>query len=384
MNTMTAEPWNELTRHSAPGSVTVVCPLEPENPDRDKIRLRLRHQVEAADELLEQQGIDAETREQLLAPLKTMSTDRPQVPREGKTLFAFLSEGASEIMQLDVSAKQRVVVGEHFHVRPLLGDGRQPPEWYILTLADDGARLLRCHAGWTEDAALPLEREDRAAANGERVRPDGKGSFHAHGTSAGPKAQPQGFGHEQHDDIERETWYRVVLDALSEVLPKSNQPPLVVVTDKQHVGPFKAIVETAGYELITIQHNPHGMGDGELRTLAAPEVTSETRPDIEALGSRWQNAMQGGHCLLSAPEIVKAASEGRVGTLLFDPDRELSGRLDGEDYVPANGTPGHLDLVNEALRAVLLHGGDAVPVTPGTLTRVTGQAGAGLAAILRW
>jgi|GEM_PF-5655946 len=384
MNQVSVEPWSRLARHSEPGSVTIVCPLEPENPDRDLIRLRLRHQVEQAESMLTKAGIEPDIQRVMLSPLHPMATDVLSVPREGETLFAFLSPTKSEVLQLDIKATARVSVASHFHVRPLLGDGRTPTRLFILSLSDAGARLLRSDCFGTTEVDLPLSRENRDAANGERVRPDGSGSQSAHGTAGGPKAQTQGFGHEQHDDIERDVWYRVVVDALTEALP-SRQECLVVVTDRVHQGAFAERCEAASIDAITVAHNPSGLSDAELAKLARPEVVRHGRPDPEQLGAQWAAAMNDGRCLLSSVQIAQRAAEGRIHTVFFDPDAAVAARPgDGMWEVVPAGESGTIDLVNEVVLATLEHGGETVPVRPGTLTRITGNADCSVAAIARW
>lgn len=363
----------ELMSVRAAGCVTLCVPLRPGDADRDRVRLEIRHAVETARAGLIALGVDARDRETMLAPVEALCVDRPAVPRDGTTLLAFLTPTTQQVHRVGWALPKRVEVADRLYLADLLAAIESSPPCYALALSDDAARLLRCVGPRVTEVALPLARANRAEANAERVSPTPGGNLHANTSGAGVTGSPtmhkQGFGHEDRDANERDTWYAVVCDAL-DACAGIDDGPVVLIADVVHHTPFRARCRHPSLHGEGVQLNPAGATDAGLAAQARA-----------ALGDAYAPNPPSGEIpqLHDLPAIIDAAQQGRVDTFYFVPGQFEPGRLTEAGVEPhSTWRPGDVDLVDLALRETIKTGGDVVPVEPGMLSD---QA---VCATLRW
>jgi hypothetical protein len=355
--------------------VTITHPLRPSDPDRDRVRIELRHAAEAVDTELEALGLDAELRQAMLAPVHALFSERPDVPRDGMSLVALLTPEKQELHVVDWDLPARVTVADRFALADLIAEQTSNPPFYTLALSDAGAQLLRVTGQRVTVVKLPLERTDRAAANAERVSPTPGGSQHANthgaGMSGSPKMTAQGFGHEDRDAIERDAWYYYVNKALEAVFATRDEP-IVLVADVVHHHRFRAICKVANLKAKGVEFNPANATHDEIveRARAIMHSTSPRRSFAERGDKPHTEKLV---------DVLMAARSGRVETLYFVPGQPRPGVL-SDDAIKPHDTrrPGDVDLVSEAVRLTLKSGGDIVPVTMDEL------ADSAVHATLRW
>ncbi|MEZ4240930.1 MAG: hypothetical protein R3F59_33185 [Myxococcota bacterium] len=369
MQTLAHQDWMRLARHEGEPSVSLFLALHPHDGDRRRVALRLRHLLEEAEQRLAELDCDPAQVEAILAPLRASGLE--DIPRDGQTLAAFLAPSVQELHQLDAPLGERVTVADHFALAALRTALDQPALWYVLGLADDGATLVRVARGAPSEVPLPLEREDRAAANAERVEPTEGGNRHANRfgsppTGGTPTTHQQGFGYEQVDDIERQTWYRFVDRALQQALEEA-PAPVVLVADVVHHQAFRDACHCPHLLDRGIRHDPHA-SPAELAALARPVARAHQQNDSEAIGDRWHAAAHRGLVATRPEDVLEAARVGRVDTLYWPAGADLNG--DAEQ-------------VDEIVRQTALQGGALVPVDGEGLPEAGGGSNV-VNAILRW
>lgn len=346
---------DDLLTVRAAGCVTLSVPLRPAHADRDRVRLEIRRAVETARARLTALGIPPHHIKTTLAPVVALYQERPDVPRSGMTLLAFLTPGTQSVHVVDWALPPRVEVSDRFHLADLIAARAAHPPFFVLTLADDGARLLRCVGPTVEPVPLALARADREAANRERVSPVPGGALQVNTSGAGvtgaPTTHKQGFGHEDRDAIERATWYRVVYDALD--MAPLGAAPLVLVADVVHHQPFIAGCRTPNLLAEGVQLNPAGVSNAGIMERARAHV--EAARELPAPPSHDAT-------VTALPAIIEAAKQGQIDTLFYVAGRSRPGRLDERIEAHDAWRPGDVDLVDAAVRATLETGGDVVPV----------------------
>jgi hypothetical protein len=372
LHTLPRDEWMRLAREEAEPSVTLMVDLEPRNPDRRSVKLRIQHLCEEADRRLAALGVTEEKRRELLAPIRARCDQDSQVPRDSESLVVLLSPSVQELYPLDKPLGDRVEVGDHFVLSPLTLQMHEPELWYILTVSDDGARLLEVELGEIKEVKLPLERKDRSQANAERVEPEPGGSLHSNRfgsrtVSGRPTAHPQGYGHEDVDVNEREMWFRFVDQGLRSVLGNS-EAPVVLVADVMHHDLFRKVCSHRFLLPEGLQRHPVSMSDADLVEQARPFVY--LGPDTTLLSDRYFAALAEGKATHSLPDALSAARNQQVDTLIWVPG------------VPQRDDEQQIDLIDEIVRLTAIHGGAVQAVHAHELP----DPGDGvlLNAILRW
>ncbi|MGK0358184.1 MAG: hypothetical protein ACI9U2_000467 [Bradymonadia bacterium] len=357
--------------------VTITQPLRPTDPDRDRVRIELRHAIEAVDAELETLGMQVEARRQMLVSVRALCEERPNVPRDGLSLIALLTPANQELHVVDWALPARTTVADRFALGDLIAAQSRRPTFFALALCDASARLLRSCGNQLTEVMLPLERADRAAANLERVSPVPGGSQHANthgaGMSGSPMMTAQGFGHEDRDAIERGAWYFFVNRALETVFATFDEP-IVLIADVVHHHAFRSVCKVSNLQAEGVEFNPINATDAEIVKRAAAALT------VEDPAARFETRGDKPHAETVA-DVIKAARTGQVETLFFVPERPQPGVVqdDGETIkVHAAREAGDIDLVSEAIRLTLKTGGEIVAVDAGLLADST------VYATLRW
>ncbi len=325
MQSFDRDRWAELVRHEEHPSVTVQMPVHREAIASGTWPAKVSAAHDELSSELAARGVDQATREALLEPLSRWTEERPGVPRRGMTLLATLSPSKSQVFRLEALLSPLAVVSDHFALSEALASLlTEPPVWAVLGLSDEGARLVRIEGGRWRKVDLPLDRADREAANRERVEPTPGGSVHRHslGRYASNNLQPQGFGTEDPDSVEREIWYRTVVRALEESGEVSEIPLVLLAKELHHAG-FRAVARQRELLQTLVDHSPQPLSDQDLIEAARPVVQRLARPDVETAATQWANALRDGRIASTAEAIVQAADHGRVDRVFWAP-RSLS------------------------------------------------------------
>jgi hypothetical protein len=304
---------------------------------------------------------------------------------QGVGLATFIAPGFFKAFRLPLSFDETAVVGERFHLKPLLalfsGDGR----FFILAVSANEARLLQ---GSRHDVAeLPVEGlpEGMAAALGYDALQK-QLQFHTGAPARGGGRDAQFHGHGAPDDDAKDDlrrYFRRVDEALREVLAGERAPLVLAAVDYLH--PIYRDANTYGrlYDK-GVEGNPDELSAEELHRKAWELVAPAfQKPQEEAAASylalRGRGSEQASDDVAA---VAAAAHHGRVETLFVAVGVQRWGAFD-----PASGNAvehdarqvGDADLLDMAAVTTLTKGGTVYAVEAGAV-----PGGGDVAAILRY
>jgi hypothetical protein len=355
----------ELLSSSRPPCVSMYLPTHRRAPGEGEAALRLRMLLGDARAALDDLGLGSTEIDGLLAPATRLLADRLFWEQQGDGLAILLAADRWQRLRLPFPVPELVSVGERFSIHPLvelLADRR----FLLLALSQRLARLFTTDPwsmreleveglphGVVED--LPLDQhEESLQVHGAITGPGSEASFHGHGGAKDAAA------------VARERYLRAVDHALHPAL-RGRTEPLVVAGVRSVVAEFAGLT---GHGPIIAQAagNVDRMPLEELHAAAwvAAEPLFLRRRD-EAL--RRYTALAGtGRTSDRLEEVVEAASQGRVETLLVPPATAV-----------ASGDADTTGAVEEAITATVLHRGEVHLVAGGSWPDLTVPA-----AILRY
>jgi hypothetical protein len=327
-----------------------------------------KNQLKQAVSLLAASGLRTPAVKGVLAPAHRLLEEAPFWKHVSDGLACFLAPDFVRLYRLPVAFDERVEVGDHFHVKPLLpllsGDGR----FYLLALSQNGVRLLqgtRYGVSALDLKGLPANLAEAIATHDSdnvltfHCRPSGGiGSwaaiFSGHGVGVDDKK----------DDLLR--YFQRIDGALHPVL-RQERAPLVLAG----VGYLRPIYHQANTypQLLSdgIDGNPDRLSDQELHDRAWALVGPcfrQAEKDAIALYSQLAGT---GRTAAVLEQIVPAAYQGQVETLLVARGPEIWGRFDPATHAVvrhARPQPGDEDLANLAAIHALLHGGKVYVLAP--------------------
>jgi hypothetical protein len=342
--------------------VSVYLPARPPGADVATERIRLRNLVSESRRQLAELGVRPVDGENLLEPLVALVDDTSVWSATTDAVAAFIDEEGSQVVRLGDVDLELAVVGDRFHVVPLLTDPTPPGGFAVLALSQGAVRLLRGDR-WTfeeiDDPRLPatmaevLRHDDREP----QLQSHSAGRAGTGAVSAAFHGQGSARDHRDHD-LDR--FLRVVARSVGEVLGPSS-PPLVLAGVDEIIARFRRVCPLDGLIDDTITGNPDHRTSSDLHRAAWALVgpafgadRSERLSEIAARPTGVERTVRG---------ALLAALDGRVDVAFVPVDTPVWGKLDGTNVRFHDlRLAGSEDLHDALAHEVLGHGGEVVGV----------------------
>jgi hypothetical protein len=349
---------DELVASEAQPALSLYLPTHSAGREIRQDPIRLKNLLARAGEQL------AATRrgpaiEELLAPAARLVEDDAFWQHQQQGLAIFLAPGFARIHALPIAVAEELVLGTHFHIKPLLPLTEDGGRFWLLTISARRTRLYRgSRAQLRETTGLDLP-QDVAAIRGESEYQEGYNAAPAgrHGGLA--KAQAFGPAPDEMRKTELvELLHRVAAAVEPEI--KRNPAPLILAASPEIRGHFR---EIAGWkELLSdgIDENPDALREEELHRAAYALMDERRRRARAAAVERLNSRLGTGQAATKPADIVRAARYARIDTLFLCGDEHLWGRFDeGADRIVAHQSPlaGDTDLLDYAALMTLRQGG---------------------------
>ncbi len=350
--------------------VSIFLPTHRYRPDIQQDPLRLRRLLDDAHDRLCALGLKSAQAWELLAPHRELLGRLEFWLHQSHGLALFAAPGFHRRYRVPVALAEEVTVGTNFRVRPLLGLPSAETRFHVLALSPHRVRLF---AGTpTTFAELPLGAvpPDLAAAvafddverQSHQRSPGGRDEkLHGHGGDDAPSEQ------------EFDRFLRAVDRGLRAALG-SEPVPLVLAGVARDVDQFRAITTQVDVLKECVPGNPDLRNLRELHDLAlaiaAPALDAERNQAVH-----HAQITNDDHIVIDLNEIARAASEGRIASLLVS------------DRAPIGPWAG--DTLDRAIAETLEHGGSALAVPVIDLRNIPAPAAAaveesGAMAVLRY
>ncbi len=357
LTTLETDLLKELASHESHPSVTIYIPTHVKGREIEQDPIRLKNALSTAESELQAAGVDDATRASLLSRARARIDDRDFWRHQGSGLAIFIAEGLYEEVRLRVPVGERVRVSDRFLITPLV-EATGQHSVYLLALSRHNARLFQLgEEGGTEldlPEGTPRSMEeanwfiDRESQLQDRPKMTG-GEFHGHGDTGGTeRADLRRFLRELSDGVKAVVGEgQVIVAAVSELAAAYQHDAHHRVSD--HV----------------VAGNPDNLDLTELQARAADVIEKSRSEKMSGLEQRWNESLGRKTATKGIIDTVIAAHHGRVETLLVGDTSPIWGTFDPDEVevvIYDERGHDHRNLVDDAIRATLQHGGDIVKV----------------------
>ncbi len=288
-------------------------------------RIRLKNQLQKAEEKLDQHGFASRDIERWLKPAYERVEDDDFLNHLSDGLALFIGPDFFQAEEAPIDFKELVMVGREFYLKPILGHLDRDDRFFILALSQKDVRFFEGH----RYSIIPVIIHDLVPQSlKEATRVDERINTLQYHTSAGRK-QATYHGHERNDDHLIEDFLRQVNDGLMEML-HDEKPPLVLAGTEELVGIYR---EVNTYPFLYEQY-VHGNPDEWDPVLLQEKAWEVIQPHFERQLEREKDlykeavAMERGSLQLS--ELLPAAQNGRLDVLFLQKDAQSEGAYDEE------------------------------------------------------
>jgi hypothetical protein len=382
MTSMKREDLRAL-RDARPPCVSLYMPTLRPAVEIPQNRIRLKNLLRQAEEQLAER---AELGDEILAPGREMLADNSfwQQPMDG--LAVFLAPGLAHHFRVTEPFRELAMVGDRFHLAPLLpllsGNGH----YHLLALSQKDVRLYAGDRDALHEVSLRgVPRNVQAALHydvtehslqfhstpatpqtiGSRGRPSAAGQ-------AVPVGRRQGMfhGHGVVDDDTKEQvqrFFEVLAERLEKVWHRHQPPlPLLLAGVDYERAMFRAASKHPRILESGIEGNTEYISTDELLERARPIVEPLLHEEAGQKAAAFQNLAGTPRASTDLEEVLLAAADGRVDTLFCDTTVQRWGRFDPATRsleVHGKREPGDEELVDRAVHETVFHGGLAYPAS---------------------
>lgn len=379
MNLFTIDELTTLTTASNSTCISIYAPMERLGIETQQNPIRLKNLVRQAEEKLLAMGLSGQDAKELMQPIHELDTyDFWQHQSDG--LAIFLSPNQLRYYCLPIAFPELTVVGDRFHLKPLLqlmsGDGM----FSVLALSQNQVRLFQGTRYHLDEVELTDVPTNIAAA---LQYDDPEKSLQAHtGSSQGKSGifHGQGAGNENHKN-DLLSYFRQVDSGLESFL-KNQQAPLIFA-GVDYLLPIYHEANTYSHLLPNgISGNPETLTLEELHTqawqIAQPYFDLAKGSTI----SHYEELKGSEKTANTIEKVVTAAYSQRVETLFVPIDKNVWGVFNPEGnsiQIHAQQETGDEDLLDLAALHTLTNGGTVYAVEQGDVPEHKA-----IAAILRY
>jgi hypothetical protein len=354
---------DELVAMDVRPAVSIYLPTHVAGREIRQDPIRLKNLLSSAAERLSATWRKPEV-EEFLGPAEALVGDEEFWRHQQHGLAVFLAPGFNRIHKLPIPVPEETLLGEHFHIKPLLPLLEDAGAFWLLTISAKHTRLYH-GSRWefAEEKGIDLPQgvgKIRGMTEYEETR---------YGSPVGRRggmAKAQSFGDDP-DQIRKdellEFLHRIVPPA--EPLIKRSPAPVIVAADPEIGGHFREIAGWKEIEPHGISESPDALPEDELHRRAYALVEPKLAETRAAAVDRLNALLAAGKATTKPEEIVKAARYARIDTLFLAGEDHLWGWFDeAEDRVVAHGSAadGDIDLLDFAALMTLRQGGSVTLV----------------------
>jgi hypothetical protein len=355
--------------HEGP-CISIFMPTHRGGAGTQQDRIRLKNLLAEAEDSLIDGWLRRSEARSLLEPARELLENEVFWQHQSDSLAVFVSQDAFHYYQMPFKLEELLIVGQKFHLKPLLpllsGDGR----FYVLALSQNEVRLLQGTRDSIDEVALEdvpdslsdaLSYDDiekrlqfRTQSRGEGGRRGHVAVFHGHG--AGPDFAK--------NNILR--FFHLVDEGISKLFGGERSPLVLAGVDYLH--PIYREANTYTHLLDEgIEGNPQYLSARELHEEAWGIVRPIFRASQRDALAKYEELEGTGLTSGDVSKIVVAAHNGRVKTLFVALGQQQFGLFDvetGAVWLRDDSQPSSDDLLDLAAIQTLLNGGAVYAVEP--------------------
>jgi len=360
---LTVDELKALTQRGKEPCLSFFMPTRRAGPETRENPLRFKNLVKQAEEQLIENGRRAPEVRGFLQPLQDLINDHDFWQHQDDSLAVFFSPDMLRTYRLPLNLKELLIIGNRFHLKPLMPLLSDDGQFYILSLSQNEIKLFEA----SRHSIQEIELEDVPTSQAEALRHDEPlKQLQFHTKTAEPASTDirggifhgQGAGNDDFKNNYLRFFYKVD-EGLRRYL-KGEKPLVLAGVAYLHplyreANSYPHLIPEQG-----IEGNPHELKPEELHEQAwaimEPYFLQAKQDAMAQYASMVHNSQASG----DIKEVIAAAHYGKVDKLFVAVDVEQWGQFDPDTntlQLHEEPHPGDEDLLDLAAMQTLLNGG---------------------------
>lgn len=312
------EELQQIMNERGDACVSLYLPMARVGPDVQGNRIQLKNALDDVETELRERGRRKRQIDDLLNQPRKLLNDSPFWQHQLDGLALFVSDDFYETYRLPLDFEALSIVGQRFHIKPLLPLFSDDGRFYILALSQNQVRLFQ----GTRTVVDQIELEDLPLSMAEALSEDDpEAELQHHTTTSGSEGRRgPGVVHHGHgvtDDEEKQRlrrYLQVVSRGVEKRLKKHQAPLVLAAVDYLH--PMYKAVESSPHLLDDgISGNPEELSAEALHEKAWDIVEPLFMEAKEDVAHRYQELQGSEQASDDLGQVVPAAFQGRVDAL---------------------------------------------------------------------
>jgi hypothetical protein len=328
MNLLSKELLNELLLLERAPCLSLYMTTHRSHPDNIQDPIRFKNLVKQMEESLLRKYPASETQKHL-EPFERLINDNDFWNHTSDGLAILSADGLFKVIRLPITVEELVVVADSFHTKPLRKYLQSSENYHVLGLSLHEIRLFEGNRhSLVEINLLPGIPKTITEALGDELT-DKHTTVASYGGSGGDStSMHHGHGGKNEEtEIDAERFFRIVADAVAELLSKPTGWPLVLAALPEHHSLFQKVNKNPLVLPDGIMINPLSVSIDKLVELAWEAFEPVYSLKLKSLTERFEQSRANGKGSDDYKEVAVAAVEGRVDTLLVEADRIIAVRI---------------------------------------------------------
>jgi hypothetical protein len=379
MQQLTIEYLTSFLSDQVAPCVSLYMPTHRSYPDNQKDPLVYKGLVKEMEASLQGKYPQGQI-SQLVDRFRALQDDRDFWNCRSDSLAVLASSDMFQTFDLQRPVPQLVVVADSFHIKPLLRILQSADRFQILCLNRDEVKLFEGN----RDALTQIELEGvptslTEALGEELTEPQLRvSSYGMRGSGSTDKAMYHGQGsrkEEIRNDMLR--FFRVVDRAVLANYSRPSALPLLLAALPEHHAEFRSVSHNSFLMKDGLMFDASSMSTDELRLHAWKKIEPIYLERLRKLVERCQSAKAQSQGSDELAEVVPAALDGRIESLLIEAGRQIPGKIDAEARAMQAGEitdPDTDDVLDDLAEIVLRTSGEVVIVPSERMPSKTGLA----------
>lgn len=375
MNSLTHDYPAVLLRNEETPCLSLYQPTHRQHPDKVQDPIRFRNLVKELEASLRHKYPKRETAS-LLAPFEALADNEAFWNHTADGLAVLSAPGMFRAYRLQRPVAELVVVADSFHTKPLMRITQSADHYQILGLSRNSFKLFEGN----RDSLLEVQPQDNAPRTADEMlgkdTDSREGAHRAYGP-AGDSAWQGTDVKQSLADRDTEQFFRAVDQAVMQHHSQSGGMGLILAALPEHHHLFRAVSKNPRLLKEALDVHPDAMSLDTLRERAWQLVQPYYLARLAGLLDTYGAAAAKGQGSDVLRDIAKAATAGRVETLLIEADRIIPGQINAANSKVTAGEladPEVDDLLDDLGELVLKAGGEVVMVPAERMPTTTGAA----------
>ena len=276
---------------------------------------------------------DDTTMNALLDPLRKLQDNKTFWHGNRDAIAIFVSRSSNVVMRLNKPVKERVIIADSLHTKPLIRHFQTHSTFDVLTLNRDYFKLYTCTQDECHEVAFE---EDTLISKKDVLGTLDDEKYLSHASYGGASNHAMYHGHEDTKEIvkkDTERYFRYVDAFIYDTYSKPTERPLILWTLPEHQSVFRKVSKSKYLIKEGVKLSDKGLTEEKIREKAWEIVEPYYQEDIKTMLDKYYQAQAKDMTSNELNTIAKKAVQGNIAVMFISADQSIPGKFN-----PTEGT----------------------------------------------